>query len=136
MWFPNRFTFLFQIQAFLLTFFSGDPNILRPFHGLSTKQRSPIRGLQKNLYRVHVATSLHCNSSSERDCVRELHCLAPDGRPALSLVVSEEYFKSKLEFYEQRRTNKSKLMAHVYQSKHAIDWSPSLCTCIVTQIPV
>ncbi len=41
-------------------------------------------------------------SASERDCVRELHCLAPDGRPALSLVVSEEYFKSK--FNEQRRT--------------------------------
>ena len=29
------------------------------------------------------------SAASERDCVRELHCLAPDGRPALSLVVSE-----------------------------------------------
>jgi hypothetical protein len=44
---PHLFTFLFQIQAFLLTFFSGDPNILRPFHGLSAKQRNPISGLQK-----------------------------------------------------------------------------------------
>ena len=42
------------------------------------------------------------SAASKRDCVRELHCLAPDGRPALSLVVSEEYFKSK--FNEQRRT--------------------------------
>ena len=45
--FPNRFTFLFQIQAFLLTFLSEDPNILRPFHGLSAKQRNLIRGLPK-----------------------------------------------------------------------------------------
>ncbi len=34
-------------------------------------------------------------AASVRDCVCELHCLAPDGRPALSLVVSEEYFNSK-----------------------------------------
>ena len=45
--FPNRFTFLFQIQAFLLTFLSEDPNILSPFHGLSEKQRNHIRGLPK-----------------------------------------------------------------------------------------
>ena len=43
----NRSTFLFQIQAFLLTFLSEDPNILRPFHGLSAKQRNHIRGLPK-----------------------------------------------------------------------------------------
>jgi hypothetical protein len=43
---PHQFTFLFQSQAFLLTFFSRDPNILRPFHGLSAKQRNPISGLQ------------------------------------------------------------------------------------------
>ena len=41
----NRFTFLFQIQAFLLTFLSEDPNILSPFHGLSEKQRNHIRGV-------------------------------------------------------------------------------------------
>ena len=45
--FPNRFAFLFQIQAFLLTFLSEDPNILSPFHGLSEKQRNHIRGLPK-----------------------------------------------------------------------------------------
>jgi hypothetical protein len=28
---PHQFTFLFQSQAFLLTFFSGDPNILLHF---------------------------------------------------------------------------------------------------------
>ena len=44
---PHRFPFLFQIQAFLLTFLSEDPNILRPFHGLSAKQRNLIRGLPK-----------------------------------------------------------------------------------------
>jgi hypothetical protein len=49
------------------------------------------------------------SAASERDCVRELQCLAPDGRPALSLVVSEEYFNSK--FNERRRTNESKFMA-------------------------
>jgi hypothetical protein len=54
MGFPNWFTFLLQIQAFLLTFFSGDPNILRPFHGLSAKQRNPIRGLpRKFVSRAH-----------------------------------------------------------------------------------
>jgi hypothetical protein len=58
------------------------------------------------------ANEFFYSAASERDCVRELRCLAPDGRPALSLVVSEEYFKSK--FNEQRRTNESKLMAHVY----------------------
>ena len=47
--FSNRFTFLFQIQAFLLTFLSEDPNILRPFHGLSAKQRNLIRGLPKQV---------------------------------------------------------------------------------------
>jgi hypothetical protein len=59
----------------------------------------------------------------ERDCVCELHCWAPDGSPALSLVVSEVYFNSK--FNEWRRTNKSKLMEHVFESKHASDWSPT-----------
>ncbi len=49
-------------------------------------------------------------AASERDCVRELHCLAPDGRPALNLVVSEEYFNSK--FNELLRTNESKLMQY------------------------
>ena len=44
---PHQFTFLFQSQAFLLTLFSRDPNILRPFHGLSAKQRNPIRGRPK-----------------------------------------------------------------------------------------
>ena len=49
------------------------------------------------------ANEFFYSAASERDCVRELRCLAPDGRPALSLVVSEEeYFKSK--FNEQRRT--------------------------------
>ena len=46
---PHQFTFLFQSQAFLLTFFSRDPNILRPFHGLTAKQRNPIRGLPKQV---------------------------------------------------------------------------------------
>ncbi len=48
-WFHNQFTFLFQSQAFLLTFFSRDPYILRPFHGLSAKQRNPIRGRPKQV---------------------------------------------------------------------------------------
>ena len=48
--FPNRFNFLFQIQAFLLTFLSEDPNILRPFRGLSAKQRNPIRGRPKQAF--------------------------------------------------------------------------------------
>ena len=46
---PHQFTFLFQSQAFLLTLFSRDPNILRPFHGLSAKQRNPIRGRPKQV---------------------------------------------------------------------------------------
>ena len=209
---PHQFTFLFQSQAFLLTLFSRDPNILRPFHGLSAKQRNPIRGRPKQgcitctwqllfianlpnscfscwfislssetcltnsisffllnwqceLGRVRILHSrpqhliakhfdfhlrkwlpscdfaickakahAFLSAASERDCVRELQCLAPDGSPALSLVVSEEYFNSK--FNERRRTNESKFMAHVYKSKHASEWSPSWCTCIVTQIPV
>jgi hypothetical protein len=57
------------------------------------------------------------SAATERDCVRDLQCLAPDGRPALSLVVSEEYFNSK--FNERRRTKKSKFRVHVYESKHA-----------------
>jgi hypothetical protein len=63
------------------------------------------------------ANEILYSAASERDCVRELHCLVPDGRPALSLVVSEDYFNSK--FNEQRRTNEAKFMAHVYESKHA-----------------
>ncbi len=59
------------------------------------------------------------SAASERDFVLELHCLAPDGRHALSLVVSEEYFNSK---FNERR---SKFMAHVYESKHASEWSSS-----------
>jgi hypothetical protein len=57
------------------------------------------------------------SAAMERDCVREQQCLAPDGRTALSLVVSEENFNS--EFNQRRRTNESKFMAHVYESKHA-----------------
>jgi hypothetical protein len=41
-------------------------------------------------------------AASERDCVSKLQCLAHEGRPALSLIVSEEYFNGK--FNEQRRT--------------------------------
>jgi hypothetical protein len=63
------------------------------------------------------------SARNERDGVRELHCLAPDRRPALSLVVSEENFNSK--FNELRRTDESKFMAHAYESKHASEWSPS-----------
>jgi hypothetical protein len=65
---PHQFTFLFQSQAFLLTFFSRDPNILCPFHGLSdfvSQTTKSYQGMAKtSLYRVHVATSLHFNSSS------------------------------------------------------------------------
>ena len=57
------------------------------------------------------------SAASERDCVRELQSLAPDGSPALSLVVSEEYFNSKID--ERLQTNESKFMSHVYESKHA-----------------
>jgi hypothetical protein len=59
------------------------------------------------------------SAASERDCLRELHCFAPDGCPALNLVVSEEYFNSK--FNERQQTNESNFMAHwhVYDSKHA-----------------
>jgi hypothetical protein len=54
----------------------------------------------------HVQSKAHeilYSAASERDCVGELHFLTPDGRPALSLVVSEEYFNSK--FNERRQTN-------------------------------
>ena len=48
-WLPNLFTFLFQIRAFHLIFSSEDPNILRPFHGLSAKQQNLVRGMQKQV---------------------------------------------------------------------------------------
>jgi hypothetical protein len=53
----------------------------------------------------------------QRVSARAFASCSADGRPALNLVVSEEYSNSK--FNEPLRMNESKFMAHVYEFKHA-----------------